>query len=100
MRVTQERLTSYARAYASKFQRNTLEHMLANGWHVQMVQQSPTRKSTAITLAGPSFGIVQPNGMFAPAPKGGKVTGNWKRFDELAEATIPNYNGMPVKEVA
>ncbi len=96
-RHSQASLNAIALNYASPFQKKTLVFLLARGWNVNSVKQSPSRKSFAITVHGPSFGLVNPNGFFSVAPKHGKVSWSWTTLDNFAEATVPNYNGLAVE---
>jgi hypothetical protein len=93
-RVSQAELNEAALEHATRFQRATVAFLLSKGWRVATVREGPSRRVWAITVTGPSFGVVQPNGLFVVSK--GKVSWDWARFDELAEATVPNFNGLPV----
>ena len=97
-RLTQAQLNLFALDHTSGFQHNTLRYLLDRGWNVNRVEQSPSRKSMAVTVHGPSFGLVNPNGFFQHVKRGEKVRWTWSRLDDLAAATVPNYNGLPIED--
>ena len=96
-RHTQADLNEIAQNRAHAFQRETLVKMLDMGWNVQMVKTEG--KATVITVShnNNGFGLIAPNGMFQRPFKGQtRVTWNWGKMRDLAEATVPFFN-VPAK---
>lgn len=92
IRMSQDELNASALVQAHPFQKLALGEMLAKRYNVASIQRHPKTNDRLMfmrSVEDPKLGCaVYPNG--SVSPQRGTITGDWKRVEDQAAATIPD----------